>query len=343
MATASGTMASRASGVQQLSPPKGGNQRVDLVQIDGLTLMKILKHARENPHDSASGPLLGLVVNHTLEVTNCFATPPTSTNAAGEDDDGAATFQLEMLRCLREVNVDHLQVGWYQTTALGAHLTIDTIQRQYEYQKRSEESVVLIYDPVLTAQGSLSLRAFRLSAAFMNLYKTQEFSSAALRAAKVTFETVFKEVPVLIRTSHLARALLYEIDTTTDRLQTFEQLDISSNSFLERNVKCLMDCVDHLGNEANKYHFYQRNLARQQMDQNKVLQKRMLENAERKQSGLDPLNDEELQNNPLFKPLPAPSRLESLLITGQISHYCTQISGFANSNYGKLFLAQGLQ
>lgn len=89
----------------------GGAQRVDRVQIDGLTLMKILKHARENPHDSASGPLLGLVVNHTLEVTNCFPLPPVSTNAAGEEDDGAATFQLDMLRCLREVNVDHLQVG----------------------------------------------------------------------------------------------------------------------------------------------------------------------------------------------------------------------------------------
>jgi len=339
-------MAEAVRGRTMQPPPKeGAAQRVDLVQIDGLTLMKILKHARENPHESASGPLLGLVQSHTLEITNCFPTPPAATTAAGEDDDGAAHFQLEMLKCLREVNVDHLQVGWYQTTVLGAHLTLDTIQRQFEYQKRSEESVVLIYDPVLTTQGSLSLRAYRLTTAFMSLYRGQEFSPASLRAAGVSFDSVFTEVPVLIRTSHLARALVYEIDSTTDRLQSFEQLDISSNSFLERNVKCLMDCVDHLGNETNKYQFYQRNVQRQQMDQSKVLQRRQAENREREQQGLEPLGNEDLspERNPLFKPLTQPSRLESLLITGQINHYCGQISTFANSNYGKLFLAQGLQ
>lgn len=238
--------------------------------------------------------------------------------------------------------VARLQVGWYQTTVLGAHLTMDTIKRQYDYQRQSEESVVLIYDPVLTSQGSLSLRAFRLSRKFMELYKTQEFSSAALRAAKVSFDAVFDELPVVIRSSHLARALLHEF-ATDPHLESFEQLDISSNSFLERNVKCLMDCVDHLGNEANKYHFYQRNLQRQQMEQNKILAKRRQENAEREQQGLEPMAEEDLSNNPAFKPLPPPSRLESLLVTGQISHYCSQISTFANSNYGKLFLAQGLQ
>jgi len=184
------------------------------------------------------------VVNHTLEVTNCFPFP-SRTGEPADDDEGGARFQIEMLKCLREVNVDHLQVGWYQTTPLGSYLTEQLIQTQYEYQKQIEESVVLIYDPVRTAQGTLSLRAFRLSNSFMDLWKEQTFSAAALREKKISYENVFKEVKVLIRTSHMARALLYELEDQALRKKQ-EQLDISSSSFLERNVRSMMDCVDEL-------------------------------------------------------------------------------------------------
>jgi len=336
-----GSMAQRSQ-TQQVVLPKGGKaQRVDDVQVDGLTLMKILKHARENPNEAASGPLLGLVVNHTLEVTNCFPFP-SRTGEPADDDEGGARFQIEMLKCLREVNVDHLQVGWYQTTPLGSYLTEQLIQTQYEYQKQIEESVVLIYDPVRTAQGTLSLRAFRLSNSFMDLWKEQTFSAAALREKKISFENVFKEVKVLIRTSHMARALLYELEDQTLRKKQ-EQLDISSSSFLERNVRSMMDCVDELANESNKYHYYLRNVQRQQSQQQQILTKRKHENAARVSRGQPELPEDDIQNNPIFKPIPLPSRLDSLLITGQINHYCNTISEFASSNYGKLFLAQGLQ
>ena len=50
---------------------------------------------------------------------------------------------------------------------------------------------------------------------------------------------------MLIRTSHMARALLYELEDQALRKKQ-EQLDISSSSFLERNVRSMMDCVDEL-------------------------------------------------------------------------------------------------
>lgn len=102
--------------------------------------MKILKHARENPYDGASGPLLGLVVNHVLEITNCFPFP-----SRGDDGDNGDKFQIEMLRCLREVNVDHLQVGWYTSTFLGTYMDESLIANQYGFQNEIEESVALIY------------------------------------------------------------------------------------------------------------------------------------------------------------------------------------------------------
>ena len=48
--------------------------------------MKIIKHARENPFESVSGPLLGLVVNHTLQITNCFPFPEPAVDGESEMD-----------------------------------------------------------------------------------------------------------------------------------------------------------------------------------------------------------------------------------------------------------------
>ena len=50
------------------------------------------------------------------------------------------------------------------------------------------------------------------------------------------------------------------------------------------------------------------------------------ENMARKAAGEEPLPEED-PSNPIFKPLPEPSRLESFLITNQISNYCNQING----------------
>ena len=54
-------------------------------------------------------------------------------------------YQLEMMRHLRKVNVDHLSVGWYQSTQLGNFITTQLFESQYSYQTSIEESVVLIF------------------------------------------------------------------------------------------------------------------------------------------------------------------------------------------------------
>lgn len=103
------------------------------VQISGLVLLKLQKHCGEHSPSIVSGQLLGLDVGNTLEVTNSFPIPvraqqqPGSacsltpagkkSRAAPEDgeeeaDEGSSNFQLEMLRNLREVNVDNNTVGW---------------------------------------------------------------------------------------------------------------------------------------------------------------------------------------------------------------------------------------
>ena len=47
----------------------------------------------------------------------------------------------------------------------------------------------------------------------------------------------------------------------------------------------------------------------------------------RKSAGEEPLSEED-PSNPIFKPIPEPSRLESFLITNQVSNFCGQINGY---------------
>ena len=111
-----------------------------------------MKHAKQSTPKQVTGSLLGLDQDGELEVTHAFPSPD-----AGEDDDGSATddYQLEMMKMLREVNVDNNTVGWYQTTYLGSFCTPFMIETQYQYQASiSKNTVVLVYDPLQTSKAS---------------------------------------------------------------------------------------------------------------------------------------------------------------------------------------------
>lgn len=59
----------------------------------------------------------------------------------------------------------------------------------------------------------------------------------------------------------------------------------------------------------------------------------------RKAAGEEPLPEED-PSNPIFKPLPEPSRLDSFLITNQISNYCNQINGYNHLSPPSLSLSR---
>lgn len=127
--------------------------------------------------------------------------------------------------------------------------------------------------------------------------------------------------------------------------------------------------------ETQKYSVYQRKVQQQRHAVEQAAHKRKAENAARVSNGLPALPDE-----PAPAPVAAPSRLDALLVAGQIDHYATQITQvragfflfflsssslflrplpgagrltrnavecgsvqFAGQSFGKLFLAQGLQ
>lgn len=54
-------------------------------------------------------------------------------------------YQLDMMKSLRQVNVDHYHVGWYQSSDVGNFLSLPLLESQFHYQTSIEESVVLIF------------------------------------------------------------------------------------------------------------------------------------------------------------------------------------------------------
>uniref|UniRef100_A0A8C4QSS2 Eukaryotic translation initiation factor 3 subunit H n=1 Tax=Eptatretus burgeri TaxID=7764 RepID=A0A8C4QSS2_EPTBU len=312
---------------------------VKLVQIDGLVVLKVIKHCQEENarQEIVQGVLLGLVVNECLEITNCFPFP----HRTEDDDFDEVNYQMEMMRGLRHVNVDHLHVGWYQSTFCGSFVSRTLLDSQFSYQHAIEESVVLVYDPVKTALGSLSLKAYRITPKLMEVFKERDFSFEGMKKAAVSYEHLFEEVPVVLKNSYLTNVLLWELEAKAPVSDKQELLSLASSNHLGKNLKLLMERVDELTQDITKYNNCIRNTAKQQNQKQQYLHRRQQENKSREERGEAPLPEEDATK--LFKPPLPPPRLDTLLIAGQIDLYSQQIEEFSAQNLGKLFMARALQ
>jgi len=303
-----------------------------------LVALKIAKHCEEEgAGDFVQGVLLGLVVENRLEITNCFPFPRHN----DEEEFDEVQYQMEIFRNLRHVNIDHLHVGWYQSTYFGSFINRPLVESQYNYQHSIEESIVLIYDPIKTTRGFLSLKAYRLTDAMMDFYKEGEFTPESVNKLKLNFENMFTEIPVVIRNSHLVNVLMCELEQKATESEKYQFLDLATSSMLEKNLRQLIECVDDVAADTNKYLTFQKLYQRQQQSKQQHIHKRTQENSARAAKGEPPLPEEDLSK--LFKPLQAPQRLDSMLIAGQIDNYCTQIVEFTSQSFGKLFMADSLQ
>ncbi|XP_056618363.1 eukaryotic translation initiation factor 3 subunit H-A isoform X1 [Triplophysa dalaica] len=313
---------------------------VKLIQIEGLVVLKIIKHYQEEGQGSevVQGVLLGLVVEDRLEITNCFPFPQHTEEDVEFDE---VQYQMEMMRSLRHVNIDHLHVGWYQSTFYGSFVSRALLDSQFSYQHAIEESVVLIYDPIKTAQGSLCLKAYRLTPKLMEICKEKDFSPEGLKKAAVGFEHMFEEVPITIKNSHLINVLMWDLQEKSTVADKHELLSLCSSNHLEKSLQLLMDRVDDMTQDIVKFNTFCRNNSKQQQQKQQYLQRRQQENAQRQSRGEPSLPEEDIVK--MFKPPPAPARMETLLISGQINNYCENIKEFTSQNLGKLFMAEALQ
>jgi len=315
---------------------------IEVVQIDGLVIMKLIKHCHELEASTsgsgiAQGALLGLVADTRLEITHCFPFP-SGTDETIDDED----FQLTMMRRLRQVNVDHQHVGWYQSSQFGNFLSPQLLESQFSYQTSIEESVCLIFDTAKTAQGFLSVKAYRMTKEAIKMFKEGDFSPEAIKDLKISYESMFTQVPIIIKNSHLMNALLLEMQDqlplTTGGTQ---YLDLGTAHTLETELRAMMDAVDELNQESIKFNKHQNLVLKQYQEKTRWVQKRQLENQARISRGEDPLPDEDLSK--MFKTVGAPSRLNPLILSGTISHTADEVSEFCSQSLAKLFVTEPLQ
>ena len=187
----------------------------------------------------------------------------------------------------------------------------------------------------------MSLKAYRLTPSAIGLYKCGDFTPESIRNLKISYDQLFQEVPIVIKNSHLVNELLLELSEQIPVETGTKFLDLGSASVLETQLKNLMDNVDELNQEAIKFNKYQNMALKQCQDKMRWIQKRQVENTARTARGEGALAEEDL--NKIFKPLPAPSRLNSLILAGQINSTAEQVAQFCSQTLGKWYMTEALQ
>ncbi len=169
------------------------------IQVEALVAMRIIKHSTSTFPTSATGCLMGMDITTSsgtqLQITNSFpfpaSVPETSTQDQYYQADAAAlaaaapraksntAYQNEMIKLMREVNVDAQSVGWYTSTSMGNFVNLNFIENQVHFQKAADErtAVALVFDVSRSVSGSLDLKAYRLSDKFMASYKENKFNT----------------------------------------------------------------------------------------------------------------------------------------------------------------------
>ncbi|KAI0509293.1 hypothetical protein F5B22DRAFT_617595 [Xylaria bambusicola] len=344
------------------------------VQVEALVVMKIVKHCSASFPTTATGSIVGMDQDGALEITNSFPFPTAdvaSVEGSHQNDASALaaaaprakaniTYQNEMIRHLKEVNVDANSVGWYTSATMGNFVNLGFIENQYHYQRENDKTVALVHDVSRSSQGALNLRAFRLTPTFMTAYKEGKFTTESLQKSKLSFRDILTELPVNLHNSHLLTSFLHQIpskptaadvamptslaDLQSNPMQmplhpSADNLDLSIDPFLEKTCDLLLDSIESHYTELNNYQYYQRQLAREQTKITAWQTKRKAENAARVAAKQQPLPEDEWQR--IFKLPQEPSRLEGMLNAKQVEQYSKQVDGFTACVSAKMFAVRG--
>lgn len=354
-------------------PVISGSVTLSKVKLSSLALLKIVQHGTRSLPELCAGSILGLDDNSgVLEVSNCFPYPSLSSGTgAGEEEEDILGYQNEsdvsefredMLKLLRDCNTDDFCVGWYRTVNMGDWCDLSLVEQQFEHQDECDQgtgkakSVLIVYDPFQTENGVLSLKALRLTDAFMEIMRVRNSSDPKVAQAsdialsKTRINDVFYEIPIeLDDGGTLASMALSNLrvglgEDRADDLQdvAFDRLVLCTEPYLEKNVAFAIEEMEALKEEQQSGNAYQKQVARQKMQQDRWIATRKQENAARAERGEEPLPLYDY-NQPFFKVLKDSSKLGSLLVRKQIDIYCEQINDWSAQSLERLFLVGAAQ
>ena len=176
--------------------------------------------------------------------------------------------------------------------------------------------------------------------------------SSSLVNQRLTFSNILEEIPVKIRINPLLNSVLGTLteshrsplpsalpsEATTSAIPpTYGTLNIGSVG-LTRNLEQLIEAVDNYKTEESNLAYLSRQIARERLKADQYITKRREENAARIAQGLAPHPEENI--NRLFKIPPEPSRLESMLLLGQIDGFAKSLASASSSGLVTMYAAK---
>uniref|UniRef100_A0A9J2PAG2 Eukaryotic translation initiation factor 3 subunit H n=1 Tax=Ascaris lumbricoides TaxID=6252 RepID=A0A9J2PAG2_ASCLU len=197
---------------------------------------------------------------------------------------------------------------------------------------------------VKTRQGQLSIRAYRLSPKALEMCLEGEWSPEGVRAAGLSFENMFDELPVVIKNSHLVNVMLAELALTANRasLASSAHLELGTRRSLEKCLRMLMLNIDDLNKTIIAYNKYVADKQRHDVTVYNAIQKRQAENEQREAKGEPPLSMDDIKK---MKPPQLATKcgmLESFLCCSDAAAHADFAYEVTGENIAKLFLAEAI-
>jgi hypothetical protein len=131
---------------------------------------------------------------------------------------------------------------------------------------------------------------------------------------------MFEEVPIRINNSQLIQAYLVEMREAQPLDTEFQRLLVDDHAPVAKSLGLLSDAIEEFARDQTAFLQHIRNVSKQQAQQGAHLAKRRAENVQREMNGEPPIV-EDTSKNPLFKPIPPPSRNDRALLSQQVCVY----------------------
>jgi translation initiation factor 3 subunit H len=169
---------------------------------------------------------------------------------------------------------------------------------------------------------------------------------------KLTFTSILQEIPLKIRTNPLLSAFVTALSeprptSLTQPLHSdvhhaplsplYSTLDLG-NPTLTKNLENVVEAIDNYKTEEGNLAYHIRQIAREKARAEAYVTKRREENVNRVAQGLAPLPEEDVSR--LFKIPTEPSRLESMLLLGQVDAYAKTLEGTSGLSLVKMYAAR---
>jgi len=173
---------------------------IEVVQLEGVAMLKIVRHCEENAVEEMDGSLLGVVEGPVLRITDCYRRKKQTVDRE---------YDISMLEKLKLLGVDYYNVGWYRCAFYNEFFKERNVTCHYDYQKKIPFSVLIVYDPIGSSHGSLALHAYRLKKEMMQ--QLDAATDIPLEQVQLSVNEAFEEIPIVLHNHALSHGFLYEI------------------------------------------------------------------------------------------------------------------------------------